>query len=373
MSDKGSIGLGLSKRQPLLKDKSTRGDDQSLLPKAIKTHPRGSEGDENANVYFIGTATTIIEWEGFRLLTDPNFLHAGDHVHLGPGVTAQRQTNPAVDLHELPSLDAILLSHYHEDHFDRLVEDSLNRDFLIVTTPHAHKCLTSKNEPFRNVKPLDFFDHLELKNEDSKAGEPLPVIKVTGMPGKHVPPGPLAAVNDLLGAVPPTNGWMLELGYHKVENGKLQTGYRIYISGDTLLVDELKEIPKWLREERIDLMLIHLGGTTIPGPSAPLDLFLCLCPCRSHDLCRGLCRDLDLDRQPHQYPGLGLSRGRDLFPGLSPGLFPGPFLDLFHGLYPYPYHGRVVCHGHVLAPESFHRGNHAKDCGLASSVKVTGL
>ncbi|KAM0073402.1 hypothetical protein ACKRZS_014268 [Fusarium odoratissimum] len=270
MSDKESIGLGLSKRQPLLKDKSTRGDDQSLLPKAIKTHPRGSEGDENANVYFIGTATTIIEWEGFRLLTDPNFLHAGDHVHLGPGVTAQRQTNPAVDLHELPSLDAILLSHYHEDHFDRLVEDSLNRDFLIVTTPHAHKCLTSKNEPFRNVKPLDFFDHLELKNEDSKAGEPLPVIKVTGMPGKHVPPGPLAAVNDLLGAVPPTNGWMLELGYHKVENGKLQTGYRIYISGDTLLVDELKEIPKWLREERIDLMLIHLGGTTIPGPSAPL-------------------------------------------------------------------------------------------------------
>jgi len=270
MSDKGSIGLGLSKRQPLLKDKSTHGDDQSLLPKAIKTHPRGSEGDENANVYFIGTATTIIEWEGFRLLTDPNFLHAGDHVHLGPGVTAQRQTNPAVDLHELPSLDAILLSHYHEDHFDRLVEGSLNRDFLIVTTPHAHKCLTSKNEPFRNVKPLDFFDHLELKNEDSKAGEPLPVIKVTGMPGKHVPPGPLAAVNDLLGAVPPTNGWMLELGYHKVENGKLQTGYRIYISGDTLLVDELKEIPKWLREERIDLMLIHLGGTTIPGPSAPL-------------------------------------------------------------------------------------------------------
>ncbi|KAG5807569.1 hypothetical protein H9Q74_007741 [Fusarium xylarioides] len=270
MSNKGSIGLGLSKRQPLLQDNSARGDDQSLPLKAIKTHPRGSEGDENANVYFIGTATTIIEWEGFRLLTDPNLLHAGDHVHLGPGVTAERQTNPAVDLHELPSLDAILLSHYHEDHFDRLVEDSLNRDFLIVTTPHAHRCLTSKNEPFRNVEPLDFFDHLELKNEDSKAGEPLPVTKVTGMPGKHVPPGPLAAVNDLLGAVPPTNGWMLELGYRKVEKGKLQTGYRIYISGDTLLVDELKEIPKWLREERIDLMLIHLGGTTIPGPSAPL-------------------------------------------------------------------------------------------------------
>ncbi|RFN52617.1 metallo-hydrolase oxidoreductase [Fusarium flagelliforme] len=270
MSDKGSINLALFKRQPLLKDKSAVGDDQSLLPKATKTHPKGSKGDENANVYFIGTATTIIEWQGFRLLTDPNFLHAGDHVHLGPGVTAQRQTDPAVDLDELPSLDGILLSHYHEDHFDRLVEDSLNRDFLIVTTPHAHQCLTSKDPPFTNVKALDFFDHLKLKSDDAEAGKQAPVINVTGMPGKHVPPGPLAAVNDILGAVPPTNGWMIELGYHNGADDKVQTGYRIYISGDTLLVDELKDIPKWLQDERIDLMLIHLGGTTIPGPSAPL-------------------------------------------------------------------------------------------------------
>ncbi|KAM0562256.1 hypothetical protein ACHAPJ_002703 [Fusarium lateritium] len=269
MSVKGSIGLALSKRQPLLKDKPAVGDNRSLLPKATKTHPKGSKHDENANVYFIGTATTIIEWQGFRLLTDPNFLHAGDHVHLGPGVTAQRKTDPAVELEDLPSLDGILLSHYHEDHFDRLVEDSLNRDFLIVTTPHAHKCLTSKGDPFRNVQALDFFDHLELKSEDSKESH-RPVVKVTGMPGKHVPPGPLAVVNDLLGAVPPTNGWMLELGYHNDGEDKIRTGYRIYISGDTLLVDELKDIPKWLQDEHIDLMLIHLGGTTIPGPSAPL-------------------------------------------------------------------------------------------------------
>ncbi|KAF4448653.1 metallo-hydrolase oxidoreductase [Fusarium austroafricanum] len=270
MSDKGSVDLAASKRQPLLKDKPTPSDDKSLVASATKTHPRGSKGEENANVYFIGTATTIIEWKAFRILTDPNFLHAGDHVHLGPGVTAQRQTNPAVDLEELPSLDAILLSHYHEDHFDRLVENSLNRDFLIITTPHAHKCLTSKDEPFRTVKALDFFDHLELKSEQSEADTYQPVVRVTGMPGKHVPPGPLAAMNNLLGAVPPTNGWMLELGHQGNGNNELQTGYRIYISGDTLLVDELKDIPNWLKEERIDLMLVHLGGTTIPGPSAPL-------------------------------------------------------------------------------------------------------
>jgi L-ascorbate metabolism protein UlaG (beta-lactamase superfamily) len=52
----------------------------------------------------------------------------------------------------------------------------------------------------------------------------------------------------------------------------LECGFRIYISGDTLLVDDLKKIPKLYTDKRnsIDLMLIHLGGTTIPGPSMPL-------------------------------------------------------------------------------------------------------
>jgi hypothetical protein len=86
------------------------------LPEAkeIKSHPSSSPPETaNAFIYFVGTATTIIEWNGVRLMTDPNFLHDGDHVHLGPGVTATRKTNPAVDLEKLPSVDVVLLSHYH--------------------------------------------------------------------------------------------------------------------------------------------------------------------------------------------------------------------------------------------------------------------
>jgi L-ascorbate metabolism protein UlaG (beta-lactamase superfamily) len=44
----------------------------------------------------------------------------------------------------------------------------------------------------------------------------------------------------------------------------------IYISGDTLLVDDLKQIPERYKGQNIDLMLVHLGGTTIPSPSMPL-------------------------------------------------------------------------------------------------------
>lgn len=66
-------------------------------------------------------------------MTDPNFLHAGDHVHLGPGVTGTRLTDPAMELEELPGLDAVLLSHYHADHFDQVVEAKLRRNLPIIS------------------------------------------------------------------------------------------------------------------------------------------------------------------------------------------------------------------------------------------------
>jgi hypothetical protein len=85
------------------------------LPKAVATklHLSNTLG-VNASLMFIGTATTILEWEGIRLMTDPNFLHKGDKVQKGLGATAKRLTNPAVDLYDLPRIDVVLVSQYHE-------------------------------------------------------------------------------------------------------------------------------------------------------------------------------------------------------------------------------------------------------------------
>lgn len=248
--------------------------------KETKIHPTNApSASTNASLFFIGTATTIIEWAGLRILTDPNFLHSGDHVHLGPGVSATRQTNPAIELKDLPRIDVIFLSHYHEDHFDKVVEDKLRRDIPIITTPHAKECLTGKGaESFTNVHALGTWEGmvLDVETEDRRSKR-CPSVKIRGMPGKHVPPGALNVVNDFLGAVPPTNGWMVELGYSEKgkegydgEEDSFENGYRIYISGDTLMVDELKEIPERYKDQNIDLMLVHLGGTTILGPKMPL-------------------------------------------------------------------------------------------------------
>jgi L-ascorbate metabolism protein UlaG (beta-lactamase superfamily) len=267
----------------------TRGDSTahpSELKPAVATHqhPR-NPGNENASLMFVGTATTILQWEGIRLMTDPNFLHAGDHVHLGPGVTAERLKEPAVQLEELPRVDVVLLSHYHADHFDQVVEDRLRRSLPIVTTPHAKEHLSEKkgkDEAFTAVYALDTFEAMMLDiktnpkpSETVSNSSKVPAMKVTGMPGKHVPPGIIETVNDALGAVPPVNGWMLELGYSSSPTdteASFNSGYRIYISGDTLLIDDLKKIPELYTDagKPIDLMLVHLGGTMIPGPNLPL-------------------------------------------------------------------------------------------------------
>jgi L-ascorbate metabolism protein UlaG (beta-lactamase superfamily) len=312
MVTKPSISIDTSNKQPPTRDYPTSKAIKERLPKpkASKTHANNQSPEDkennNASLFFVGTATTILEWEGLRLMTDPNFLHAGDHVHLGPGVTGTRRTNPAVDLHDLPPIDVVLLSHYHADHFDQDVEASLRRDLPIITTPHAQSCLASKGdgESFTHVHALDNWDNMfvdvsaptttrsmdDSTPSASPSSSPIrPRLRVEGMPGKHVGDGLLSKANDLLGAVPPTNGWMLELGYTPaggassfnkqdatisaaVDSPDFECGYRIYISGDTLYVSELAKIPELYTHagKPIDLMLIHLGGTTIPGPHMPL-------------------------------------------------------------------------------------------------------
>lgn len=86
------------------------------------------------------------------------------------------------------------------DHFDAQVESSLRRSLPIITTPHAKSHLASKGEgeAFTEVYDLNFFEDILVDIEGSKKNA---AVKVTGMPGKHVPPGVLGTLNDLVQAV----------------------------------------------------------------------------------------------------------------------------------------------------------------------------
>lgn len=203
---------------------------------------------KNGSIFFVGTATVILRCGGFTILTDPNFLHAGDHVHLGYGLTSERLTNPAIDIKNLPPIDFVVLSHYHGDHFDQIVEEKLRKDLPIITTTAAIAELEARN--FTGGIGLATWDSVTVEKGSSR-------LKITSMPGKHAP-----AVVDL--AMPEVMGSMLEF-----QTANDRTALRLYITGDTLVYEDLEEIPK--RYPEIDLALFHLGGTRIMGIMLTMD------------------------------------------------------------------------------------------------------
>src|SRR3954454_18104644 len=92
-------------------------------------------------VTFIGNATTLISAGDLTLLTDPNFLHQGQRAYLGYGLVSKRRHGPAVTIDQLPRLDAIVLSHMHGDHWDRVAQRHLDHRLPVFTTPAAAKAL----------------------------------------------------------------------------------------------------------------------------------------------------------------------------------------------------------------------------------------
>ena len=212
--------------------------------------PRKNENPEfgSGSIFFIGNATVLIRYAGFTIVTDPNFLHAGDHVHLGYGLTSVRTTNPAVEMEDLPPLDFVLLSHLHGDHFDRVAERKLNRATPIISTRHATSYLEKVG--FNRTHALKTWETIKVR----KGGA---TLHLTAMPGTHGP-GALGAL------LPPVMGSILDFGGEEGE-----TRLRMYISGDTLIHERLREIPR--RFPDVDLALLHLGGTRILGIMVTMD------------------------------------------------------------------------------------------------------
>lgn len=195
----------------------------------------------NCSLLFVGNATMLLRLGGVTLLTDPNFLHKGQYAYLGHGLLTRRRTEPALRIADLPPLDAIVLSHLHGDHWDRVARRELPKDIPVMTTPKAARALARQG--FVAAEGLPTWSRSTI----TRGGD---AVTVTALPGRHGN----GLARHLL---PPVMGSLLDV------RGADGSALRLYITGDTLYVADLAGIPQ--RFPDIDVAALHLGGTRLPG------------------------------------------------------------------------------------------------------------
>lgn len=162
----------------------------------------------------IGHATVLVELDGVRLLTDPLLRGRVTFLRAQPGSPA-----PV----ELGRLDAVLLSHFHRDHYDPASLRRLDPETPVVGPPGTAG----------RVGKLGFHRVTELS------------------------PGESVAVGDVSVRATKALHGRLPARFRGVALGFLVAGSeRLYFAGDTDLFPELAE----LAGEGVDVALLPVGG-----------------------------------------------------------------------------------------------------------------
>ncbi len=191
----------------------------------------------------IGGPTALIEVGGWRILTDPTFDAAGRRYSFGWGTFSRKLAGPAIQPTDLGQIDAVLLSHdHHDDNLDPAGRALLPSAGTVVTTKSGAKRLTADGA--HNAQGLVPWASTRL---EALGKTP---IEVTATPCRHGPPLSRPIVGDVIG---------FGLTWDGQQHGA------VWISGDTVLYDGVREVPNRLD---VGTAILHLGGVRFPvsGP-----------------------------------------------------------------------------------------------------------
>jgi len=247
----------------------------------------------------IGGPTTLIEVDGWTILTDPTFDAPGRTYSFGWGTSSRKVAGPAVALSDLPPIDAILLSHdHHGDNLDDGGRELLAQVDTVITTVPGAKRLGG------TARGLEPWATTTLEHPGR------PTIDVTATPCRHGPPLSRPVAGAVVG---------FALRWEGQEHGLF------WMSGDTVLYDGVKQVA-----DRLDVgvALLHLGAVKF-GLTGPLRYSMT--GGEAVELCRILRPRVAI---PVHYEGWShFSEGRD---GIDAdlGAAPADIRETFHFLTP---------------------------------------
>jgi L-ascorbate metabolism protein UlaG (beta-lactamase superfamily) len=155
----------------------------------------------------VRNATLLLRAGGLRILVDPQLDPQG----IRPPVpnTPNPRPNPLVELPEPPEalvdrLDAVLVTHLHGDHFDDTARRLLPKDVPVLCQPPDAERLRA--DGFTDVRPVE---------AETTLGE----LRIARTAGRH-------GTGEIGRRMGPVSGYVLD---------------GLYIAGDTILCDEVRE------------------------------------------------------------------------------------------------------------------------------------
>lgn len=193
-----------------------------------------SFGQINSNtkpsVQLIRNATLVIEYNGKKILVDPMFSPKGA-IDSWAGI----QKNPTVEL-KMPiekivkDVDLVIVSHSHEDHFDKFASQNLDKSIDLIMQPSDADFF--KKENFTNATVL----------EDNKVWNGINIHRIEGQHGS----------GEVLKMMGKTSGFVLQ-----AENQPT-----VYIVGDAIWTEDIK---KTIKKFKPDYIIVNSGGALIQG------------------------------------------------------------------------------------------------------------
>lgn len=180
--------------------------------------------DGELGVTWIGHASFLLQLGGHNLLIDPNWAKWLKVI--------KRVRHPGLKLHDLPSIDLVLVTHAHFDHLDRKTLRNVAADQPIVVPFEVGNLVHDLG--FRSVHELHYWEHY--------AHGPL---KITLTPCHHWGARMLHDSHRGFG------GFIIEVG-----------GRTIFHCGDTAYFDGFREIGV---RHKIDVALLPIGAYDPPS------------------------------------------------------------------------------------------------------------
>jgi L-ascorbate metabolism protein UlaG (beta-lactamase superfamily) len=129
-------------------------------PSPFRDKPPGRVGGERLRISFIGHASLLVQAGGLNILIDPVWSARASPVRFaGP----RRVNEPGIAFADLPTIDAVLVSHAHYDHMDVATLSRLaGKDAPRIITPLGNDAVMRGHDARLAAEAFDWHDRVTL-------------------------------------------------------------------------------------------------------------------------------------------------------------------------------------------------------------------